>query len=64
MWTNNNTLIEPNLFNAALGALMNHLVNQAVSSSNFFAAGDVNLTDFTTIYGLVQCTVHSGHNAI
>ncbi|KAK4858410.1 hypothetical protein QYF36_015936 [Acer negundo] len=45
-------------FNITLAALMNRLVNQAVSSSNFFAVGDSNLPDFTnnSIYGLVQCT--------
>ena len=53
---NINNVADPGQFNITLAALMNRLVIQAVSSSNFFAAGDVNLTDFTTIYGLVQCT--------
>ena len=34
---------DPGQFNITLAALMNRLVNQAVSSSNFFAAGDVNI---------------------
>ncbi|KAK0581112.1 hypothetical protein LWI29_010147 [Acer saccharum] len=36
---------DPGQFNITLAALMNRLVNQAVSSSNFFAAGDVNIPD-------------------
>ncbi|KAK1568976.1 hypothetical protein Q3G72_031183 [Acer saccharum] len=32
---------DPGQFNITLAALMNRLVNQAVSSSNFFAAGDI-----------------------
>ncbi|KAJ0039872.1 hypothetical protein Pint_26811 [Pistacia integerrima] len=35
---------------------MNSLVHEAVSSSNFFAAEDVNFTTFTRLYGLAQCT--------
>ncbi|KAK4857883.1 hypothetical protein QYF36_007617 [Acer negundo] len=55
LWNVNN-ITDPGPFNITLAGLMNRLVNQAVSSSNFFAAEDVNQTVFIRIYGLVQCT--------
>ncbi|KAJ0096366.1 hypothetical protein Patl1_28820 [Pistacia atlantica] len=53
---NQNNVIHPSLFNQTLADLMNSLAHEAVSSSNFFAAEDVNFTTVTRLYGLVQCT--------
>ncbi|XP_042386689.1 uncharacterized protein LOC121978406 [Zingiber officinale] len=55
--TNPNNASDPQIFNDKLGNLMNSLATKAAfTSSKLFAAGDVNLTSFTKIYGLVQCT--------
>ncbi|XP_031284819.1 cysteine-rich receptor-like protein kinase 25 [Pistacia vera] len=53
---NQNNVIHPSQFNQTLADLMNSLAHEAVSSSNFFAAEDVNFTTVTRLYGLVQCT--------
>ncbi|KAH7569103.1 hypothetical protein JRO89_XS06G0106900 [Xanthoceras sorbifolium] len=39
-----------------LATLMNRLVNRVVSSSDLLVAEDVNVTIFSRIWGLVQCT--------
>ncbi|XP_074590679.1 cysteine-rich receptor-like protein kinase 10 [Curcuma longa] len=45
------------IFNEQLGNLMRSLATEAArNSSKLFAAGDANLTSFTNVYGLVQCT--------
>ncbi|KAJ0096674.1 hypothetical protein Patl1_27495 [Pistacia atlantica] len=53
---NQNNVIHPSQFNQTSADLMNSLAHEAVSSSNFFAAEDVNFTTVTRLYGLVQCT--------
>ncbi|XP_031278701.1 putative cysteine-rich receptor-like protein kinase 9 [Pistacia vera] len=55
-WENQNNGTHRSQFNRSLADLMNSLVHEAVSSSNFFAAEDVNFTTFTRLYGLAQCT--------
>ncbi|KAJ0046122.1 hypothetical protein Pint_06602 [Pistacia integerrima] len=55
LWNINN-VTSPSEFNETLGNLMTTLVNEAVGSSNFFATEDMNLTTFSRLYGLVQCT--------
>ncbi|KAK9269105.1 hypothetical protein L1049_000874 [Liquidambar formosana] len=57
LWNVNN-VSDPDHFKATLASLMSSLVTRAVtvSSSNMFAAGDVNLTLFNRLYALVQCT--------
>ncbi|KAI3973698.1 hypothetical protein MKX01_031118, partial [Papaver californicum] len=55
--SNVNNVSDPDQFNRILGELMNELAQQAESSSsNNFAAGNKNITSFTKVYGLVQCT--------
>ncbi|KAK9285997.1 hypothetical protein L1049_025200 [Liquidambar formosana] len=57
LWNVNN-MSDPDYFKATLANLMNSLLTRAVnvSSSNMFAAGDVNLSLFNRLYALVQCT--------
>ncbi|VAH19593.1 unnamed protein product [Triticum turgidum subsp. durum] len=47
---------QPELFKTQLGALMNNLSSRAASSPRLFAADTVDLTPFTKIYGMSQCT--------
>ncbi|KAG6528957.1 hypothetical protein ZIOFF_011149 [Zingiber officinale] len=54
---NVNNASDLQIFNQQLGNLMNSLATEAARSpSKLFAAGSANLTSFTKVYGLVQCT--------
>ncbi|KAI3863329.1 hypothetical protein MKX03_020144, partial [Papaver bracteatum] len=54
IWKPNN-ISNPDQFNPIVRNLMNELEKQRSSSSNF-ASGDKNITNRTTVYGLVQCS--------
>ncbi|EMS66655.1 Cysteine-rich receptor-like protein kinase 25 [Triticum urartu] len=47
---------QPELFKTQLGALMNNLSSKAASSPRLFAADTVDLTPFTKIHDMSQCT--------
>ncbi|KAF6996090.1 hypothetical protein CFC21_012480 [Triticum aestivum] len=53
---NRDNATQPELFKMQLGALMNNLSSRAASSPRLFAADTVDLTPFTKIYGMSQCT--------
>ncbi|KAF0923403.1 hypothetical protein E2562_006307 [Oryza meyeriana var. granulata] len=56
MWNPQNTT-EPEQFNSLLGTLMSNLTETAAHASpRMFAAGEADLTPFTKIYGMAQCT--------
>lgn len=47
---------DPFTFRLKLNELMGGLVAEAVNSTNLFAVGEANVTNYQRIYGLVQCT--------
>ncbi|KAL6619012.1 hypothetical protein ACP70R_034151 [Stipagrostis hirtigluma subsp. patula] len=47
---------QPAEFTSRLGALMSDLRAKAAASPRMFAAGNVTLTSFVTIYGMAECT--------
>ncbi|KAL6609733.1 hypothetical protein ACP70R_039702 [Stipagrostis hirtigluma subsp. patula] len=47
---------QPAEFTSRLGALMGDLRAKAAASPRMFAAGNVTLTSFVTIYGMAECT--------
>jgi hypothetical protein len=54
---NPNNATQPDQFRTQLGTLMGNLTSRAAySSPRLFAAGAVDLTPFTKIYGMAQCT--------
>ncbi|XP_073004947.1 cysteine-rich receptor-like protein kinase 6 [Typha latifolia] len=55
-WTGSK-VTQPKLFNESLAKLMNSLTTRAAYGSPLmYAAGSVNYTDFSKIYGLLMCT--------
>ncbi|KAI3863069.1 hypothetical protein MKW98_015527, partial [Papaver atlanticum] len=46
----------PTVFNRQLGILMNNLESNASLKSSKFEVGSIMYTDFSSIYGMVQCT--------
>ncbi|XP_058092160.1 cysteine-rich receptor-like protein kinase 44 [Magnolia sinica] len=57
--SNTQNVSDPSQFNRVLGDLMKNLASKAAfdsSSTAMYATGEVNVTNFLNIYGLMQCT--------